>query len=324
MYIYIVNFVKVLESIVLILVFLSIDNQGFSQTSTWTGTTDTDWHKVCNWSPSSIPTSSDFVVIPDPASGNYPVIEGNAQCKDLDITATSGNLEIKVTSGGNLCNASLNGGACTNTPILDNGGCISNFLPNPSFENFSCCPSGNTQMSCVNSWQDATSAGTSDYWNTCGSTNIVILNPPPMPLPDGNGYLGFYAAQVAGADFFEQVGACLVSNLSTGVNYTFSYNIAGAAGASQGPISLAIYGTTNCANLPITVAGTACPSTLSGSWVKLGNSATFTPSNAFWTSGNFSFTAPSNIAAVIITGNCGVGGTSIFDSYFYLDDLSLN
>lgn len=50
-----------------------------SAQNTWTGSTDNDWHKACNWSANAIPTVTDDVVIP--TAGTYPVVSGNAHCR---------------------------------------------------------------------------------------------------------------------------------------------------------------------------------------------------------------------------------------------------
>jgi len=94
-----------------------------SQTNTWTGAVDTDWHKDCNWSLNLIPICAHDVIIP--FAVNLPIITGIAHCGSLDIqTLSGGHLEIVVTGGGVLYDASLNAGICTGTPTDNSGaGC---------------------------------------------------------------------------------------------------------------------------------------------------------------------------------------------------------
>ena len=92
-----------------------------SQTNTWNGSTDGDWHKECNWSLNTIPTAAHDVTIP--TVGTYPTVTANAHCRTLNITTAATNaLTLNSSGGGNLCISSTNGGACSTT-ATDNGGC---------------------------------------------------------------------------------------------------------------------------------------------------------------------------------------------------------
>ena len=117
----------------IITLFMSISLYSFSQTNTWNGSTDNDWHKACNWSLNAIPVSTHNVVIP--TVGTYPLITGNAHCRTLSITSTATNtLTINSSGGGNLCVSSTNGGACSTT-LTDNGGCA---VPGSAFGSGGC------------------------------------------------------------------------------------------------------------------------------------------------------------------------------------------
>lgn len=100
-----------------------------AQTNTWTGSTDNDWHKSCNWSLDLIPTAAHDVIIPN--STEYPSITDNAHCKTLSISSNAVNaVNLNSTGGGNLCISSTNGGVCS-TVLADNGGCT---VPGSDFE----------------------------------------------------------------------------------------------------------------------------------------------------------------------------------------------
>src|SRR5262245_49902768 len=93
----------------------------FSQTNTWTGATDSDWHKACNWSLNLIPTCSHDVVIPN--TTNKPKVTAIAHCKTINVASSSGAyLEVVSSGGGIVYVSSTNGGACSGT-ATDNGGC---------------------------------------------------------------------------------------------------------------------------------------------------------------------------------------------------------
>src|SRR5690554_4135249 len=49
---------------------------------------------------------------------------------------------------------------------------IPSLIPNPSFEDRNCCPSSFSQLSCADTWIQATTA-TSDYFN-CGYTSLLL------------------------------------------------------------------------------------------------------------------------------------------------------
>lgn len=118
-----------IKNIVLFFLWMSLLGQAIAQTNTWTGSTDNDWHKSCNWSLDLIPTATHDVIIP--SSTEYPTINNNAHCKTLSITTTAANaVNLNSTGGGDLCISSTNGGACT-TVLTDNGGCT---VPGSAFD----------------------------------------------------------------------------------------------------------------------------------------------------------------------------------------------
>lgn len=100
---------------------------------------------------------------------------------------------------------------CVLTISSNDTGTVASLIPNPSFENRSCCPTTLGQLNCADTWQQASSA-TSDYFNTCGRTSLFTA--PPNPLPNGNGYVGFYNGSGAGGgNYKEYIGACLLDTM---------------------------------------------------------------------------------------------------------------
>jgi len=91
-------------------------------------------------------------------------------------------------------------------------------IPNPSFEEKTCCPKQNARLDCAVGWIQA-SAPTTDYVHTCGNylgnTNIPAY--APLPFPDGEGGVGFRDGQRhAGSNYKEYVGACLTESMEVG------------------------------------------------------------------------------------------------------------
>ena len=86
----------------------------YSQTNTWTGATDTDWHKDCNWSLNAVPTCSDPVLIPN--TGNQPIVSDIAHCSTIEVQSSSGaEVEVQSSSGARLDIGQL--GGCSGTPL---------------------------------------------------------------------------------------------------------------------------------------------------------------------------------------------------------------
>ncbi|WP_298779893.1 LamG-like jellyroll fold domain-containing protein [uncultured Polaribacter sp.] len=85
----------------------------------WTGVTNTDWATASNWNPSSIPTASDNLVIPN--VGNKPIISSStgAIANNITIDASS---SVTVESGGSLIidgTATVNGSFIYNVNVAD-------------------------------------------------------------------------------------------------------------------------------------------------------------------------------------------------------------
>ncbi len=65
----------------------------------WTGATDSDWHKSCNWNPQVVPQQCNSVVIP--FTSNQPIISQVAACRDIWIYTTNG-AQLTVNNSANL------------------------------------------------------------------------------------------------------------------------------------------------------------------------------------------------------------------------------
>jgi gliding motility-associated-like protein len=223
-----------------------------------------------------------------------------------------------------------------------------NFIPNPSFEEYSCLPSDFTQLAlgsdgifCVSNWQAGT-WGSSDYFiNTPGSFWPNI----PTPLPNGQAAAGFFIINlpdVPGFDgniedgiYLEYLKTCLTQPLQPGNSYNFQLNLNGMGMSSFGnslttiwfgPIDITLFGSSNCTQSAIQTDGCPVGST---DWVKLGH-ATY-QADGTWQTLNMPFTALHSIQSIMIGGPCSPpndftftdANGETFDPYFVLDNAAL-
>jgi len=191
----------------------------------------------------------------------------------------------------------------------------SSLIPNPSFEDTSCCPGGLSQLNCATGWIQA-STPTSDYYNSC-DTNVINFGPEPeQPLPGGgNGYVGI----IVSYNWSEYMGSCLPTALSANVSYTINFFTAYSQGETTR--TFAIYGSQTCAELPW--AGTNCPTDFSSNWVLLDSiEVVYNSITGGWQAESMTFTPDTDIQAIAIGATC----LDNFDngSYYYFDELTIN
>jgi gliding motility-associated-like protein len=219
---------------------------------------------------------------------------------------------------------------------------ITSLLPNPSFEQYNCLPINLGELSCADTWEQATIASTDYFLNVPGGLWDEII---PLPLPDGEGVGGFvissYPIDENGteATYNEYIGGCLLAPMEAGVEYTIQMNLAGSswdgivsAGVFYGPINITIFGSSSCPQWPITLDSLAielgCPDVLE-EWVELGH--TSYSADETWQTITIQFTPETDIQAVMIGGPCEVPSDFTIDlitntayPYFWIDNLLLN
>lgn len=197
-------------------------------------------------------------------------------------------------------------------------------IPNPSFEDFGCCPSGITQLHCAETWIQA-SAPTTDYLNTCGWMGWDNL-PPPRPFPDGQGSVGFRDGRniMGGPEpwWKEYVGACLLAPLEAGIPYRIEFHIGFTNRTNSPPISVTFFGTTDCKNLPFGNNDEmfGCPTNGPG-WMKLGEVGVSGSNN--WVKTKIDITPQEDIYAIAIGPACADRPASV-SYYYFIDNLILD
>lgn len=201
----------------------------------------------------------------------------------------------------------------------------SSLIPNPSFEEKTCCPTKNAQLNCAVAWIQA-SAPTTDYVHTCGgylgNSNIGAV--PPLPFPHGDGGVGFRDGQAQiGSNYKEYTGACLTSPMVPGTKYRLDFfvgfrnNVVGSTS-----LNIAIFGSTRCADLPF--GGTnntfGCPANSAA--FKVIDEKRVSGSNE-WVNVVFEFVATEPWSVIILGPGCSANPFYTYDPYFYLDRLVL-
>ncbi len=193
------------------------------------------------------------------------------------------------------------------------------FIPNPSFENQECCPSGPSRMDCAEGWVQA-SAGTTDYFHACdyNATDIFDL---PLPVPEGEGFAGFIDGALAGQVWKEYMGACLLTPLQPDTLYRLEFYTGFLDRNTSPDIEIALFGTTDCDNLPFGDGDKAfgCPSN-SPDWMELG-SVTISGQNQ-WVKSQFKVRTQQEIKAIALGPGCNPRIVTV-NPYHFLDDITL-
>lgn len=201
----------------------------------------------------------------------------------------------------------------------------SSLIPNPSFEDRTCCPTQNAELNCAVGWIQA-SGPTTDYVHICdgyiGNTSIPAF--APLPFVDGEGAVGFRDGEGGvGSNYKEYVGACLTDKMVIGTPYRLDFYIGfqdNVAGSKS--INLSIFGATNCSSLPFGNGSISigCPAN-TGSFDQLGS--TVVSGSNEWVNVIMDFTPTKEYEVFAIGPSCPANPDYGLNPYFYVDRLSL-
>ncbi len=114
------NHIRLYLSIVL-LVLASTMTYAQTNTITWTGFASADWHNVGNWSPMTIPTASDSVVINGFISAESPRVLSDSLAEAQSVTIAFGALLIIETSARLVINEVANQGISISGQLINRG-----------------------------------------------------------------------------------------------------------------------------------------------------------------------------------------------------------
>ena len=200
-------------------------------------------------------------------------------------------------------------------------------IPNPSFEEQNCCPSGRSELNCATDWIQA-SRPTTDFIHNCGWPGWEQF-PPPTPFPDGEGIMGFRDGRARGNNMTsmpqfnwkEYAGACLINPLELGSSYRIEFDVGFADHASSPPINITFFGSPSCDFLPFGGDDDmfGCP-TNGANWLKLGEVRVSGGNN--WRNSFIEITPTEDIFAIAIGPPCE-RTTSEMSTYYFFDNLIL-
>lgn len=201
---------------------------------------------------------------------------------------------------------------------------IRSLIPNPSFEERSCCPDQHYRLDCADSWVQAYGM-TPDYIHYCGWLGPEGMS-VPVPFPDGDGIIGFVNGRVPDLlpieyDWKEYAGACLLGTMEAGKTYRVEFSL-GFSGPLRSPaLDFSIYGTPDCENFPfgVNVVLPGCPTNFPN-WVKLDSKEIDGGPLPTWVDDYFEFTPDMDINAIAIGGPCEPFDGTI-TNYYFMDNL---
>ena len=201
---------------------------------------------------------------------------------------------------------------------------IRSLIPNPSFEEMSCCPDQHYRLDCTSHWVQAYGV-TPDYIHKCGWSGPEGIT-PATPYPDGDGVIGFLNGRVPQNlpieyDWKEYAGTCLIAPMQAGVSYTIEFSLGFSSLLRSPPMELTLYGTDNCGNFPFGVDVTlpGCPTNFPD-WVRLEGQLLEGKIFPSWVDGSFEFVPDREIRAIAIGPPCEPFAGEI-SNYYFLDDL---
>jgi hypothetical protein len=238
-----------------------------------------------------------------------------------ETTAAACPEKTEVKEG--MCSGQPAGAPCSLGDLSDS------FFSNPSFEDYSECPTKDSQLPLADDWSNPTSS-TPDLWvNSCPAprnNRLAITLPQAF---DGNAMIGL--AKTNGGDFTEYCGGCLSTPIVKGRDYTFSFAMTATALTGPGGAKWGgdIDGKTDLLCLPscdiFPIAGTdnkadtypILAQAQPGETVKQG---------AGWSQVTFAFTAENDCPAIMFgfskdSTNSGGGFTGTYALY---DGLALH
>jgi gliding motility-associated-like protein len=205
---------------------------------------------------------------------------------------------------------------------------IASYLPNPSFEGYTLCPTGPSQLAYSDIWEQCTNT-TADFINTCGYVPSAITEAGLLPFPQGQSISGAIFSE----EWKEYLGAALSQPMEAGTTYQITFNIASLpvngdgetcnnGVINYGAVDVTIFGAASASALPVNTVGSPMANP---QWIALG-SAQYLPTST-WGQLTIIFTPSVNINAVMLGAPEQLPAEYANNTcypYFLMDNLTLN
>lgn len=219
-----------------------------------------------------------------------------------------------------------------NDPDCDCHGDFTYYVPNPSFEDTTCCPCAvafgtcigeSGRIECIPPWVNSNGKGF-DFFHECANfDNRGTSTSIPLPVPDGTGFSGFFTrGSTAGGPIYKEYAiVCLNATMNMGERFELGIS-AGFLSDQNEDVELAIFGTDDCANANYANNDNffGCPAN-SPDWVEL---ATIRfDGNFVWLRDTVAFTVPFNINMIAFGASCDEDLIFTGDNYHLLDQIEL-
>lgn len=194
-------------------------------------------------------------------------------------------------------------------------------IPNPSFEDYTCCPKEDSQLNCAVGWDQASGA-TTDYLHTCG---YLAAGAQMLPFPDGQGAALFLHGTVnngSGSEIYkEYAGVCLNRPMKKDSIYKFKFHLGFLSKVSSPEIRFAFFGSPSCDNLPFSTLND-CPINYPD-WYFLKAERVSSGEFPNWVEVTTEIKPSMDINALVIGGDCSGDSEGMLRIYF-IDNLRLN
>lgn len=212
-----------------------------------------------------------------------------------------------------------------------------NYIKNASFEDHTCPENYPVELFRVAYWYDGYRDGNGvDYFNlNCPYKFFDYYGSPkrpPIPLPEGKGYIGIRyggvrGANMSGGNIF--AGTCLANTLQSGKKYVFECFVGFSPDDKmnslfKSPVNIGIYGNVDCNAYPYQNENNdviRCPLDIGKNWVELGKVTV--SGNSQWVKARINFIAPTNTNAFLLGATCENRAGNLDENYFYADQFSL-
>ena len=194
-------------------------------------------------------------------------------------------------------------------------------IPNPSFEEYDCCPDTDSQLDCAVGWEQA-SGGTTDYLNTC---DYIAFMDSLIPFPEGDGAILFLTGTVnngAGPEIYkEYTGACLNNPMFKDSTYIIKFHLGFLTELNSPEIRFSFFGSPTCDELPFSQYS-GCP-TDNPNWYFLNGQFITGDQFPVWMEVTMVITPSFDIHALVLGADCSGDSEGELRVYL-LDNLRLN